>query len=189
MDRIFICDLLLKRNENCPFLKWMITGEKWIIYNNSNNNVQRKRSWGKKINRHKPHRSKISIKEVMLCIWWNCKGIVYYELLCNKTRWLIPRNIVPNWTVWRQQLTKSIQNSNRVVFRIVVSCFIKTTLNLISLTTRQKLLQFGMSCLICLICLILHRQIFIYLELCKILLLEKISLLWKIAKSILKRCL
>jgi len=42
-------DLLLERNENCPFFKWMITGdEKWIVYNNSNNNVQRKRSWGKK---------------------------------------------------------------------------------------------------------------------------------------------
>jgi len=39
-DRISICDLLLKRNENCPFLKWMITeDEKWIVYNN----VQRKR--------------------------------------------------------------------------------------------------------------------------------------------------
>jgi len=26
MDRISICNLLLKRNENCPFLKWMISG-------------------------------------------------------------------------------------------------------------------------------------------------------------------
>jgi len=47
MDRISICNLLLKRNENCPFLKWifeMITDdEKWIVYNN----VQHKRSWGK----------------------------------------------------------------------------------------------------------------------------------------------
>jgi len=34
IDRIFICDLLLKRNENCPFLKWIITDEKWIVYNN-----------------------------------------------------------------------------------------------------------------------------------------------------------
>jgi len=43
MDRISICDLLLKRNENCPFLKWMITGdEKWIVYNNSNNNTAQK---------------------------------------------------------------------------------------------------------------------------------------------------
>jgi len=45
MDRIFICDLLLKRNKNCPFFKWMITNnEKWIVYNN----VQRKRWWRKK---------------------------------------------------------------------------------------------------------------------------------------------
>jgi len=45
MNRISICDLLLKRNENCPFFKWMITGdEKWIVYNN----IQRKKSWGKK---------------------------------------------------------------------------------------------------------------------------------------------
>jgi len=32
-----------------------------------------------------------------------------------------------------------------------------------------------MSCLIRLICLILHRQIFIYLDLCKIFLLEKLT--------------
>jgi len=64
MDRISICDLLLKRNENCPFLKWMIIGdEKWIIYNN----VQRKRSWGKK---DKPSQTtlkqNIHAKKVML---------------------------------------------------------------------------------------------------------------------------
>jgi len=33
MDCIFICDSLLKRNENNPFLK-RITGEKWIVYIN-----------------------------------------------------------------------------------------------------------------------------------------------------------
>jgi len=66
MDRISICDLLLKRNENYPFLKWMITGdEKWIVYNN----VQRKRSWGKK---DKPPQTipkqNIHAKKVMLCL-------------------------------------------------------------------------------------------------------------------------
>jgi len=31
IDHISICDLLLKRNKNCPFFKWMIIGdEKWI---------------------------------------------------------------------------------------------------------------------------------------------------------------
>ena len=45
MDRINICDTLLKRNEIEPFLKRMITGdEKWITYDNPT----RKRSWIKK---------------------------------------------------------------------------------------------------------------------------------------------
>jgi len=43
LDRISICDSLYKRNEETPFLKQVVTGEKWIIYNN----VERKRSWGK----------------------------------------------------------------------------------------------------------------------------------------------
>ncbi|XP_046817450.1 histone-lysine N-methyltransferase SETMAR-like [Vespa crabro] len=43
--RVDICDSLLKRHENDPFLKRIITGdEKWVVYNN----VQRKRSWSKK---------------------------------------------------------------------------------------------------------------------------------------------
>jgi len=102
----------------------------------------------------------------------------------RKTRQLIPRNIVPNWTVWRQQSTKSVQNCQIVM----MSCFIKTTLNFTSLWQHDKnyCSLTGMSCLIRLIRLILHRKIFIYLDLCKILLLEKISLLGKIAKSTLK---
>jgi len=79
MDRFSICDLLLKRNENCPFFKRMITGdEKWIVYNN----VQRKRSWEKKDKLPQTTlKQNIHAKKVMLCIWWDCKGIVYYELL------------------------------------------------------------------------------------------------------------
>ncbi|XP_046819198.1 histone-lysine N-methyltransferase SETMAR-like [Vespa crabro] len=43
--RVDVCDSLLKRHENDPFLKRIITGdEKWIVYNN----VKRKRSWSKK---------------------------------------------------------------------------------------------------------------------------------------------
>ncbi|XP_026825440.1 histone-lysine N-methyltransferase SETMAR-like, partial [Ooceraea biroi] len=42
--RITICDSLLKRKENEPFLKRIITGdEKWIVYDN----VKRKRSWSR----------------------------------------------------------------------------------------------------------------------------------------------
>jgi len=69
MDRINICDTLLKRNEIEPFLKRMITGdEKWITYNNP----IRKRSWIKK--REKAQaiaKPGLTRKKV----WWDWKGI------------------------------------------------------------------------------------------------------------------
>ena len=79
MDRISICDLLHKRNENDPFLKRMVTGdEKWIVYNN----VVRKRSWGKRDEPPLPTpKAGLHSKKVMLCVWWDWKGILYYELL------------------------------------------------------------------------------------------------------------
>ena len=43
-DCISTCNSLLKRNENVPFLKQVVTGnEKWILYSN----VERKRLWSK----------------------------------------------------------------------------------------------------------------------------------------------
>ncbi|CAK9827516.1 Mariner Mos1 transposase [Anthophora retusa] len=83
-DRISVCKSLLERYKNEPFLNRLITGdEKWIVYNN----VSRKRSWSK------PGEPAQSIakaglhpKKVMLCIWWDMKGVVYFELLPpNKT--------------------------------------------------------------------------------------------------------
>ena len=45
IDRISTSDCLLKRNENMPFLKQIVTGgEKWTLYNN----VEQKRSWVKR---------------------------------------------------------------------------------------------------------------------------------------------
>ena len=45
LDRISAGDSLLKRNENVPFLKQIVTDdEKWILYTN----VEQKRSWGKR---------------------------------------------------------------------------------------------------------------------------------------------
>ena len=44
IKRITTCDSLLKREENDPFLKRMITNdEKWIVYSN----IERRRSWSK----------------------------------------------------------------------------------------------------------------------------------------------
>jgi len=47
----------------------MITGdEKWIVYNNT---AQKPQTTPKQ---------NIHAKKVMLCIWWDCKGIVYSDL-------------------------------------------------------------------------------------------------------------
>ena len=44
LDHISTCNSLLKRNENVPFLKQIVTGnKKWILYKN----MEWKRSWGK----------------------------------------------------------------------------------------------------------------------------------------------
>lgn len=94
--RIDIYDLLLKRQENDPFLKRIITGdEKWVVYNN----VKRKRSWSKK---DKPAQSTLKAdihqKKVMLSVWWDFKGIVLFELL--------PDNTTINSEVYCHQLDK-----------------------------------------------------------------------------------
>ena len=56
----------------------MTGDEKWTLYNN----VERKRSWGKR-NEPPPTTPKAGLhpKKVMLCIWWDWKGVLYYELL------------------------------------------------------------------------------------------------------------
>ena len=96
MDRISVSDSLLKRNENDPFLKRLITGdEKWILYNN----VQRKRSCGKQ-NGSLLTTAKDGLhqKKVLLCIWWDWKGVLYHELL--------PHNRTINSDIYCNQLDR-----------------------------------------------------------------------------------
>lgn len=83
IDRISICDSLIKCNENDLFFKRIVTGdEKWVIYNN----MVRKRSWGKRseklLTTPKPG---LHPEKVMLCIW-DWKGVIYYELLPKNVR-------------------------------------------------------------------------------------------------------
>lgn len=78
-QRINVCDMHLKRNEIDLFLKRIVTGdEKWIVYNN----VSKKRSWSKS-DESAPIISKAEMhqKKIMLSIWWDYKGVVYFELL------------------------------------------------------------------------------------------------------------
>lgn len=80
-QRINVCDTHFKRNAMDLFLKQIITGdEKWIVYNK----VNRKRSWSK---HNEPaqtiSKAELHQKKIMLSIWWDYKGVVYFELLPN----------------------------------------------------------------------------------------------------------
>jgi histone-lysine N-methyltransferase SETMAR len=77
--RLTICELLLDRQRRKSFLHRIITGdEKWVYYENP----KRKKSWVKpgEPSTSTPKRN-IHGSKVMLCIWWDQKGVVYYELL------------------------------------------------------------------------------------------------------------
>ncbi|GFY32476.1 mariner Mos1 transposase [Trichonephila clavipes] len=81
MDRISICEALTKRNEIVPFLKRMMTGdEKCVIYDN----ILRKRSWSMRGEAAQTVANPgLMDLKVLLCIWWDGKGIIYYELLLH----------------------------------------------------------------------------------------------------------
>ena len=123
------------------FLQQIVTGdEKWILYNN----VGRKRLWGKQ-NEPPPTTPKAGLhpKKVM-CIWWDWKGVLYYELL--------PENQTINSNKYCSQLDQlkaaldkkrpELVNRKRIIFH-------QDNARLhVSLMTRQKLLQLGWEVLI-----------------------------------------
>jgi histone-lysine N-methyltransferase SETMAR len=61
-----VCDSLYERNENDPFFKGIVTGDKnWIVYDN----VERKRSWGRQCERPlSTPKAELHQKKIMLCI-------------------------------------------------------------------------------------------------------------------------
>uniref|UniRef100_A0A0K8U854 Histone-lysine N-methyltransferase SETMAR n=1 Tax=Bactrocera latifrons TaxID=174628 RepID=A0A0K8U854_BACLA len=79
MDRINICDSLLKRNEIEPFLKRvLIVDEKWTKYDN---NVWIK-SWSKRGEAQQMVVTPgLTPRKVMLRVLWDWKGIIHYEPL------------------------------------------------------------------------------------------------------------
>ncbi|GFX08087.1 histone-lysine N-methyltransferase SETMAR [Trichonephila clavipes] len=79
INRIFIYEALAKWNEINPFLQRIVTGdETWVTYDN----IVRKQSWSKR-GEAAPTVAKpgLTARKVLLCIWWNWKAIIYYELL------------------------------------------------------------------------------------------------------------
>lgn len=78
-NRKTICEMLLQRQSRKGFLHRIVTGdEKWIHYDNP----KRKKAWVKpgEPGPSQPKRD-IHSDKVMLCIWWDMKGVIYHELL------------------------------------------------------------------------------------------------------------
>jgi len=77
--RVSICRSLLSRQNHDPFLQRIITGdEKWVRYIN----VRRRKQWLDPGQQPFPDVKAGSHPEkIMLCIWWDMEGVIYFELL------------------------------------------------------------------------------------------------------------
>lgn len=77
--RITYAGFNLRKVKNSGFLDSILTSdEKWISYNNAT----RKRQWLNVGEHPKPTpKSDNYGKKVMLCVWWNTRGLVYFEVL------------------------------------------------------------------------------------------------------------
>lgn len=77
--RVTMAGILTRRAKTGGFFDSIVTSdEKWICYDNTT----RKRQWLDPGEAPKPTpKPDIHGKKVMLCVWWNSKGLVYFEVL------------------------------------------------------------------------------------------------------------
>lgn len=77
--RVTMAGILIRGAKNSGFFDSIVTSdEKWIQYDNTT----RKRQWLHPGETPKPTpKPDIHGKKVMLCVWWNSKGLVYFEVL------------------------------------------------------------------------------------------------------------
>jgi histone-lysine N-methyltransferase SETMAR len=82
-QRITICNFLLSKHNRHRFLQQIVTGdEKWVLYVNHT----RKRQWVNREDLPEPEpKADLHSKKVMLSVWWDYQGIIYFELLPHNT--------------------------------------------------------------------------------------------------------
>ncbi|KAJ0181486.1 hypothetical protein K1T71_003571 [Dendrolimus kikuchii] len=142
MNRVLICDPLLRRNETELFSKNLITGdEKWIMYDK---NV-RKKSWSTAGQASQTvAKPGLTRNKVMLCVWWDWKGIIHYELL--------PPGRTIDSELYCEQLMRLKQKVERqrpeLINRRGVVFHHDNARPHISLAIQQKLREFGWKVLI-----------------------------------------
>jgi len=81
--RFFTCEQLIQKQQRKGFLHRIVTGdEKWIFYDNPKKKKYYTKSDQSLLSTStSTPRSNIHGSKIMLCIWWDQKGLVYYELL------------------------------------------------------------------------------------------------------------
>jgi len=81
--RISICSSLLSRRSDPEWIKQIVTGdEKWILYVNHT----RKRQWLPKEQAPEPEpKGDLHPKKVMISVFWDYRGIIWYEYLTPDT--------------------------------------------------------------------------------------------------------
>ena len=153
-----------------------MSNEKWILYYN----VEQKRSWDKR-REPSPTTPKPSLhpKKAMLCIWWNWKGVLYYELLLESQR------INSNRYCSQLDQLKAVLNEKctQLVNRKYIIFHQDNTRPHVSLMTRQKNCyslagKFGF-----IHCIHQTLYLWIYFNLHKILLMENKFIPWKTVKD------
>ncbi len=81
VQRVSTCASLLSWLNCEPFLERIVTeDEKWVCYVNVSLKRQQLDPGGKPLPEPKAN---LHLKKMLLCIWWNMKGVLYFELLDN----------------------------------------------------------------------------------------------------------
>jgi histone-lysine N-methyltransferase SETMAR len=137
-ERVLIFSQLLLRNEEKPFLQYLVTGdESWLLFKNA----KRKKVCVDPGQTPKGIPKAVHCKKVLWCVWWDRSGIIHWEILTNgfclwwsdddvRNEWRIPdkngrRQFTLNSDVYLAQLdrleaaikVKRPRKKNHIVFQ------------------------------------------------------------------------